>query len=93
MTRFVWNFLIVTTLFVFANSQLCLAQVEIVDGDGKQVDKNDIPGEVVQQRPATGELPQDNPQIFGGGNGSSICLLYTSPSPRDATLSRMPSSA
>ena len=25
--------------------------------------------------------------------GSYICLLYTSPSPRDATLSRMPSSA
>ena len=24
---------------------------------------------------------------------NSICLLYTSPSPRDATLSRMPSSA
>ena len=28
----------------------------------------------------------------GGGNANS-CLLYTSPSPRDATLSRMPSSA
>ena len=27
------------------------------------------------------------------GCGSSSCLLYTSPSPRDATLSRMPSSA
>ena len=27
-----------------------------------------------------------NPQL-------NICLLYTSPSPRDATLSRMPSSA
>ena len=28
------------------------------------------------------------------GNGlASTCLLYTSPSPRDATLSRMPSSA
>ena len=27
------------------------------------------------------------------GNGSKPCLLYTSPSPRDATLSRMPSSA
>ena len=26
-------------------------------------------------------------------NSSCICLLYTSPSPRDATLSRMPSSA
>ena len=25
--------------------------------------------------------------------GADICLLYTSPSPRDATLSRMPSSA
>ena len=25
--------------------------------------------------------------------GYKICLLYTSPSPRDATLSRMPSSA
>ena len=24
---------------------------------------------------------------------NAICLLYTSPSPRDATLSRMPSSA
>ena len=27
------------------------------------------------------------------GNGEFACLLYTSPSPRDATLSRMPSSA
>ena len=26
-------------------------------------------------------------------NQSTVCLLYTSPSPRDATLSRMPSSA
>ena len=34
---------------------------------------------------------------FGGSIGavavSEACLLYTSPSPRDATLSRMPSSA
>ena len=28
-----------------------------------------------------------------GDNNDGICLLYTSPSPRDATLSRMPSSA
>ena len=28
-----------------------------------------------------------------GEKGYSVCLLYTSPSPRDATLSRMPSSA
>ena len=31
--------------------------------------------------------------IFGSEKKSYICLLYTSPSPRDATLSRMPSSA
>eukprot|EP00657_Telonema_sp_P-1_P000188 TRINITY_DN1032_c0_g1_i1.p2 TRINITY_DN1032_c0_g1~~TRINITY_DN1032_c0_g1_i1.p2 ORF type:complete len:110 (-),score=42.35 TRINITY_DN1032_c0_g1_i1:109-438(-) len=31
---------------------------------------------------------------FGGGGGQrSNCLLYTSPSPRDRTRSRMPSSA
>ena len=32
-----------------------------------------------------------NQRIFGKATGT--CLLYTSPSPRDATLSRMPSSA
>ena len=31
--------------------------------------------------------------VIGGGNLFRGCLLYTSPSPRDATLSRMPSSA
>ena len=51
---------------------------------------------------------RDNPEaltvlsLAGGGFGargalnaarSEVCLLYTSPSPRDATLSRMPSSA
>ena len=30
---------------------------------------------------------------FAEGKASAACLLYTSPSPRDATLSRMPSSA
>ena len=35
------------------------------------------------------DLGGDNPF----SNGVSGCLLYTSPSPRDATLSRMPSSA
>ena len=32
-------------------------------------------------------------EMFGGKNWPGVCLLYTSPSPRDATLSRMPSSA
>ena len=48
--------------------------------------------------------PKDNETYFDAtfGNGgyskeflelTNCCLLYTSPSPRDATLSRMPSSA
>ena len=32
-------------------------------------------------------------QYGAGQYGTGACLLYTSPSPRDATLSRMPSSA
>ena len=32
-------------------------------------------------------------QDVAGGVVSNICLLYTSPSPRDGLLSRMPSSA
>ena len=31
--------------------------------------------------------------IYQKAVASALCLLYTSPSPRDATLSRMPSSA
>ena len=35
-------------------------------------------------------LPLQDPRIMASDN---ICLLYTSPSPRDGLLSRMPSSA
>ena len=34
-----------------------------------------------------------NPAMAAEGEHLDSCLLYTSPSPRDATLSRMPSSA
>ena len=43
----------------------------------------DSAADVLKRRYASNH-PDDNPQA---------CLLYTSPSPRDATLSRMPSSA
>ena len=42
----------------------------------------------IYQRP-----PHFGVGTFGINSADSICLLYTSPSPRDATLSRMPSSA
>ena len=37
--------------------------------------------------------PNLNLRVFITGGGCSGCLLYTSPSPRDGLLSRMPSSA
>ena len=42
------------------------------------------------QRLQHGSLPQ---WVAWGRGHMTTCLLYTSPSPRDATLSRMPSSA
>ena len=37
--------------------------------------------------------PKGVPRSYAAERNASLCLLYTSPSPRDATLSRMPSSA
>ena len=41
----------------------------------------------------TGELTLATHMIMGDNDKIKICLLYTSPSPRDGLLSRMPSSA
>ena len=50
---------------------------------------------LVTTTPANGFSVSYNTSITLDANGdfTIICLLYTSPSPRDATLSRMPSSA
>ena len=43
---------------------------------------------------ANAAKPEENVETTSvGGEALKSCLLYTSPSPRDATLSRMPSSA
>ena len=55
-----------------------LPQHDVVQYDGMAKDINDM-------RESTGEDPQWTGRMF--------CLLYTSPSPRDRTRSRMPSSA
>ena len=44
------------------------------------------------EAPAEGEAAAEGADTLVDGKVTS-CLLYTSPSPRDATLSRMPSSA
>ena len=50
-------------------------------------ERNDVPLEI---SPLLIEIFNDGAERFGP---RECCLLYTSPSPRDATLSRMPSSA
>ena len=57
--------------------------------------------EVIARLRASGEIAADDlvyldriaDRWIGIAEGLRRCLLYTSPSPRDATLSRMPSSA
>ena len=41
----------------------------------------------------TNSTPEQRAEIAGGQELINDCLLYTSPSPRDGLLSRMPSSA
>ena len=72
MKRFVRNFIVAIVAIVFVNSQLCHAQIEIVDGDGKQVTGNLIPAQSVED-PAPSVVPAETPQVFGG-NGSSIII-------------------
>ena len=50
-------------------------------------------GHVVCDRPAVEARGADGEIKSSGGVKCSNCLLYTSPSPRDGLLSRMPSSA
>ena len=54
--------------------------------------ENDCSAELIFECPNLYEVTWSDG--FNSGTGTTyICLLYTSPSPRDATLSRMPSSA
>ena len=47
----------------------------------------------IQQKAKVNKSMQQASGIYKGVYALYGCLLYTSPSPRDATLSRMPSSA
>ena len=55
----------------------------------KKADVSNLPENLLRSR-TIDSLTTQNEDLHARLN---ICLLYTSPSPRDATLSRMPSSA
>ena len=61
----------------------------------KVVENSDSHVHITLPAPPTGhmDLSDDELSNAAGGSGDNSCLLYTSPSPRDRTRSRMPSSA
>ena len=59
---------------------------------GQTVTLSDIEDLLDEDNTALPELMKSASAVRDYGKGK-VCLLYTSPSPRDATLSRMPSSA
>ena len=69
-----------------------IAQVRIYPGQG-HITINEKPLGEVFPLPALQSVILEPMNLTSMGNKFNICLLYTSPSPRDATLSRMPSSA
>ena len=93
--------------FSVAQAKAIAASFEVTDGPnadgemfqraGKLSDKFVMPYENVKAAEAAngGAYPPDMSVLVKarGGGVDYICLLYTSPSPRDGLLSRMPSSA
>ena len=76
---------------------LVLATAAMVGCVGEQIDDADVSGlkiSLADYRYGTQVIGSRTPQVFEISNvGVDTCLLYTSPSPRDRTRSRMPSSA
>ena len=66
-----------------------LIDIEIINADSIQVYKQ---LKILSNRPTEKELKIVPHHLYGHINNKD-CLLYTSPSPRDGLLSRMPSSA
>ena len=68
-----------------ANTEVSNGETVIGDNSGQEVIIENLAF-------ITHKVPKNNEKLIAS-NFSIGCLLYTSPSPRDATLSRMPSSA
>ena len=60
---------------------------------GEQDDRSTLLGALLYQMGAEADTDIYDVGFLTQGQWEKICLLYTSPSPRDRTRSRMPSSA
>ena len=68
-----------------------LDDVEILDSSGSTASVDSLAWELAQK--AGGSSGDDRSNSIAVSANGDVCLLYTSPSPRDGLLSRMPSSA
>ena len=91
--------LLLLLLFVATTFTTTLAQSQRTEINGRQVEFNSdgtwdyVDEENQEDKMEEKEVQEPIPQIISISDRFNSCLLYTSPSPRDATLSRMPSSA
>ena len=95
LSSFLFPFYLLGQVTATDNHRDCLDAYNLVDG---ATALEDVPDLIVE--PLTGPGLDDGVELIeclgpvdGGNAFPYACLLYTSPSPRDATLSRMPSSA
>ena len=82
-----FTFILLAFIFNFFNPNFIKAE-EIVDSSNNQIENT------TKVKSTNNEISDFKKiHIVQVGDTITSCLLYTSPSPRDATLSRMPSSA
>ena len=93
--RFLVGVIVVFNIAVVGVLVVLLAQAITGTDERPLVESVAEPDAETEAAGSTGaESPTDNAEsAITESTTSTTCLLYTSPSPRDATLSRMPSSA
>ena len=89
-----------SAVFISAVESVTLLSILVVNSSGNGLSLFNIHGKIVVNNSIfrNNNIRNLNPNMVASNGGFYIeyngcCLLYTSPSPRDATLSRMPSSA
>ena len=79
--------------------EVTLLQLEEIFWGGKVNISQECKSAVKKAQRVVEDIVNGDAAVYGVNTGFGklasvkVCLLYTSPSPRDATLSRMPSSA
>ena len=81
--------------YVWGKEQMEELIEDLTDALAENPDKEYFLGSIVLQKyqETDQDLAYNCYDLLDGQQRITTCLLYTSPSPRDATLSRMPSSA